>query len=103
MIERAESPVQRNSTFSGGLSGTGIAREPVGIVGEKRVYVEIGQIVPHFGGDVGVPRRSSSGRERIRRDRQTGVMRHAHETRLALEEKFRRCDARCKWCNFGET
>src|SRR5262245_51075282 len=102
MIERAEFPVHRKSTFSGGLSRSGIAREAVGIVREERVYVEIGQIVAHFGAHVSEPRSRASGRERVRGHGQACVMRHAHDTRLAFEENFRRSDPGCECCNLGE-
>ena len=57
-IDRAELPVQRNSTFSGASAVGFIAGKTIGVVGEQRVDVEREQVMRHFVADV----RKSSGR-----------------------------------------
>ncbi len=57
-IDRAELPVQRNSTFNGGSAVGFIAGKTIGIIGEHGVDVEREQVMLHFAADV----RESSGR-----------------------------------------
>jgi len=47
MIERAEFPVQRNSTLHVGLSAVGISGELVRVVGEEDIHAKVEQVIVH--------------------------------------------------------